>query len=113
VFYLLALCCAAIGVIAYGIGVAYAAFVHAGPDAAVCPVGRMQSPPVRESLVPLAHDCLYADGTTVHLVPGSVNPLAFATIIATGAFIVLGLHASRRRRSARASPAEDNAAARR
>jgi hypothetical protein len=63
----------------------------------------MQSPPDRQSLVPLAHDCLYADGRSIQLVPGAVNPLIFATIIATGAFIVLGFHASHRRRLAHLS----------
>jgi hypothetical protein len=96
--YLLATCCACIGAVTYGVGVAYASFVHDGPDDAVCPAGRMESPSSRETLLPLTHDCLYADGRVIPLVPGLVSPLLLAAAISTIAFLGVGLYVGRRRR---------------
>lgn len=96
--YLLALCCACVGVVTYGVGFAYASFIHAGPDRAVCPAGKMQPPSTHEALLPLAHDCVYVDGRVVSLVPGLINPLLLVSTVACLAFLVGARYVGRRGR---------------
>jgi len=46
--------------------------------------------------IPLAHQCLYTDGTSRELVPVWVNPLFFASLAATLVLILLAMRAANR-----------------
>lgn len=88
-----ALAAGCVALLGYAYGVATGDFVYAGSTHQICPDGPLGDPQTATRLLPLAHDCRYADGRTVALVPGLVNPLVLVALLVAGLCLVLGLRA--------------------
>jgi hypothetical protein len=65
----------------------------------VCVAKPLNDIPSRTSWLPLSNSCVWKDGTSTELVPGFVNPLTLAFLVAAAACLVLAVLASRRHRA--------------
>lgn len=82
----LSLCLA---VLSYSAGVWSGGLFYLADIEDLCRDKPLGNPGTSESLFPLHNSCHYADGTTVDLVPGLVNPLVFVFITAAFSCLVL------------------------
>jgi hypothetical protein len=88
----LSLCLA---VLSYSAGVGSGGLFYLADIEDLCRDKPLGSPATIESLFPLHNSCHYADGTTVDLVPGLVNPLVFIFMAAAFAGLVLTIITAR------------------